>query len=110
MLPVMSSLSSVKLLTMSCPGREIPEDLARKTDEVNEFPNDMWLKFGEAGFLGITADEQYGGMGMGYQAHCVVMEEISRASGAWTYALSPARCGAYITFFAGALLWQRSLR
>lgn len=41
----------------------------------------MWQKFGEAGFLGITADEDYGGLGMGYQAHCVVMEEISRASG-----------------------------
>ena len=32
-------------------------------------------------FLGITANEEYGGLGMGYQAHCVVMEEISRASG-----------------------------
>jgi isovaleryl-CoA dehydrogenase len=41
----------------------------------------MWQKFGEAGFLGITADEDYGGLAMGYQAHCVVMEEISRASG-----------------------------
>jgi isovaleryl-CoA dehydrogenase len=43
----------------------------------------MWQKFGEAGYLGITVDEDYGGMGMGYQAHCVVMEELSRASGAW---------------------------
>ena len=41
----------------------------------------MWQKFGEAGFLGITVDEEFGGLGMGYQAHCVVMEEISRASG-----------------------------
>lgn len=32
-------------------------------------------------FLGVTADEEYGGLGMGYQAHCVVLEEISRASG-----------------------------
>jgi isovaleryl-CoA dehydrogenase len=40
----------------------------------------MWKKFGEAGYLGITADEQYGGMAMGYQAHCVVLEELSRAS------------------------------
>lgn len=32
-------------------------------------------------FLGVTANEEYGGLGMGYQAHCVVMEEISRASG-----------------------------
>jgi isovaleryl-CoA dehydrogenase len=41
----------------------------------------MWRKFGEAGFLGPTADEEYGGLGMGYQAHCVIMEELSRASG-----------------------------
>lgn len=41
----------------------------------------MWRKMGEAGFLGITADEEYGGLAMGYQAHCVIMEEISRASG-----------------------------
>lgn len=34
--------------------------------------------------LGITADEAYGGLGMGYQAHCVVMEEISRASGEYS--------------------------
>lgn len=41
----------------------------------------MWKKLGDAGFLGITADEDVGGLAMGYQAHCVVMEEISRASG-----------------------------
>jgi alkylation response protein AidB-like acyl-CoA dehydrogenase len=62
-------------------GREIPEELAQKTDKINEFPNEMWRKFGEAGFLGPTADEEYGGLGMGYQAHCVILEELSRASG-----------------------------
>lgn len=61
--------------------REVPEDVAARTDRDNSFPNDMWLKMGEAGLLGITADEDVGGMGMGYQAHCVVMEEMSRASG-----------------------------
>ncbi|KAL9020868.1 MAG: hypothetical protein Q9185_001939 [Variospora sp. 1 TL-2023] len=61
--------------------REIPEEVAAKTDHDNAFPNDMWKKFGEAGFLGITANEDYGGLAMGYQAHCIVMEEISRASG-----------------------------
>jgi isovaleryl-CoA dehydrogenase len=61
--------------------REIPEEFAQNVDHSNNFPNDMWPKLGEAGFLGITADEDYGGLGMGYQAHCVVMEEISRASG-----------------------------
>ncbi|KAJ5536723.1 Isovaleryl-CoA dehydrogenase [Penicillium frequentans] len=61
--------------------REIPAEVATRTDEQNNFPAEMWKKLGDAGFLGITADEAYGGLGMGYQAHCVVMEEISRASG-----------------------------
>lgn len=61
--------------------REIPEEVAASTDRNNDFPNSMWKKLGEAGFLGMTADEEYGGLGMGYQAHCIVLEEISRASG-----------------------------
>ncbi|KAL7929563.1 acyl-CoA dehydrogenase NM domain-like protein [Trichoderma chlorosporum] len=61
--------------------REIPEELAAKTDKSNAFPMEMWEKMGEAGFLGVTADEDYGGLGMGYQAHCIVLEEMSRASG-----------------------------
>ncbi|KAL7792602.1 acyl-CoA dehydrogenase NM domain-like protein [Trichoderma ceciliae] len=61
--------------------REIPEELAARTDKTNAFPAEMWEKLGEAGFLGVTADEDYGGLGMGYQAHCIVLEEISRASG-----------------------------
>ncbi|KAL1982208.1 hypothetical protein VTN96DRAFT_1634 [Rasamsonia emersonii] len=61
--------------------REIPEEVAARTDQQNEFPAEMWRKLGEAGFLGVTADEEYGGLGMGYQAHCTVLEEISRASG-----------------------------
>ncbi|KAK8104097.1 putative isovaleryl-CoA dehydrogenase [Apiospora kogelbergensis] len=61
--------------------REISEEVAAHTDKSNAFPNEMWPKLGEAGFLGMTADEEYGGLAMGYQAHCVVMEEMSRASG-----------------------------
>ncbi|EXJ79804.1 isovaleryl-CoA dehydrogenase [Capronia epimyces CBS 606.96] len=61
--------------------REIPEEVAAKTDQSNAFPNEMWKKLGEAGFLGPTADEEYGGLGMGYQAHCIINEELSRASG-----------------------------
>ena len=60
--------------------REIPEEVAAATDRNNEFPPEMWKKLGEAGFLGITASSEYGGLDMGYQAHCVVLEEISRAS------------------------------
>ena len=54
--------------------------LAKNVDENNEFPNFMWEKFGELGLLGITADEDYGGTGLNYLSHCIVMEEISRAS------------------------------
>ncbi|KAG5996772.1 hypothetical protein E4U54_002506, partial [Claviceps lovelessii] len=61
--------------------REIPESVAAQTDKSNAFPAHMWEKLGEAGLLGVTADESAGGLGMGYQAHAVVMEELSRASG-----------------------------
>jgi isovaleryl-CoA dehydrogenase len=49
-------------------------------DRDNTFPHDLWAKFGDLGVLGITVDEEYGGAGMGYLAHSVAMEEISRAS------------------------------
>ncbi len=54
---------------------------AAEIDRTNTFPMDLWQKLGSIGVLGITADPQYGGAGMGYLAHCVAMEEISRGSG-----------------------------
>ncbi|MDP6969653.1 MAG: isovaleryl-CoA dehydrogenase [Gammaproteobacteria bacterium] len=54
--------------------------LATETDASNEFPMHLWQKMGAMGLLGITAAEQYGGANMGYLAHCIAMEEISRAS------------------------------
>ena len=54
--------------------------LAKNIDENNEFPKFLWEKFGELGLLGITANEDYGGTGLNYLSHCIVMEEISRAS------------------------------
>ena len=53
---------------------------AAKIDRSNEFPSDLWKKFGDMGLLGITVAEEDGGSGMGYLAHCIAIEEISRAS------------------------------
>ncbi len=54
--------------------------LAAEIDVSNEFPNQLWPVFGEMGLLGITVPEEYGGSNMGYLAHIIAMEEISRAS------------------------------
>ncbi len=53
---------------------------AAEIDRANEFPMDLWKKFGDLGLLGMTAEEEYGGTMMGYLAHIIAMEEISRGS------------------------------
>jgi len=53
---------------------------AAEIDRSNRFPPDLWRKMGDLGLLGITVEEEYGGTAMGYLAHVVAMEEISRAS------------------------------
>src|SRR4051794_11157558 len=53
---------------------------AAEMDRTDQFPMDLWRKMGELGVLGITVPEEYGGAAMGYLAHMVAMEEISRAS------------------------------
>jgi isovaleryl-CoA dehydrogenase len=55
---------------------------ADEIDQTNVFPRDLWPEMGKLGLLGITAEEEYGGTGLGYLAHCVAMEEVSRASAA----------------------------
>ena len=53
---------------------------AADIDKSDQFPMDLWQKMGALGVLGITVSEEYGGAGMGYLAHMIAMEEISRAS------------------------------
>ena len=55
---------------------------AAEIDETNQFPADLWPELGQLGLLGITVEESYGGSGLGYLAHVIAMEEISRASAA----------------------------
>ena len=54
--------------------------IADQIDKENSFPNHLWKKFGDLGLLGITASSEYGGSEMSYLAHCIAIEEISRAS------------------------------
>jgi isovaleryl-CoA dehydrogenase len=56
--------------------------IADEIDRSNKFPRELWPQLGALGLLGITVEEDYGGAGLGYLAHCVAMEEISRGSAA----------------------------
>ena len=60
--------------------QERVKPLAAEIDVSNAFPNELWREMGELGLLGVTVDEQYGGAGMSYLAHVIVVEEIARAS------------------------------
>ena len=53
---------------------------AAEIDETNQFPNELWRKFGDLGLLGMTVPEEDGGTGLGYLEHVIAMEELSRAS------------------------------
>ncbi|EXG67784.1 acyl-CoA dehydrogenase, N-terminal domain protein [Acinetobacter baumannii 24812_10] len=56
--------------------------IAQQVDQDNKFPAHLWKKFGDMGLLGMTVSEEYGGANMGYLAHIIAMQEISRASAA----------------------------
>ena len=53
---------------------------AHEIDQTDQFPMDLWQKFGDMGLLGLTVSAEYGGTELGYLAHMIAMEEISRAS------------------------------
>ena len=69
-------------LSVSSFARDQIAPRAAEIDRSNTFPRDLWPQMGELGLLGITVEEECGGAGMGYLAHCVAMEEVSRASAA----------------------------
>ena len=60
--------------------QERVKPMAAEIDRANAFPPDLWREMGDLGLLGITVDEEYGGIGLGYLAHSVAVEEIARAS------------------------------
>ncbi|HCB14502.1 MAG TPA: acyl-CoA dehydrogenase, partial [Gammaproteobacteria bacterium] len=68
--------------TVSAFARKEIAPRATQIDHDNRFPADLWKKFGDLGLIGMTVSEEYGGVNMGYLAHIVVMEELSRASAA----------------------------
>lgn len=92
--PTSDDLAELRERVQDFVRRELTEEVAGSVDRTNNFPADMWAKLGDAGLLGITADDEYGGLALGYQAHCVVMEELSRASGsiALSYAAHSQLC------------------
>ena len=72
-------LAALRDLANKFASKEI-KDIAHSIDQENEFPNQLWEKMGNAGLLGVTVSEDFGGAGLGYLAHCIIVEEISRAS------------------------------
>ena len=84
---------------------------AAEIDRTDQFPMDLWKKMGELGLLGITVSEEYGGANMGYLAHIVAMEEISRASASALPTIASARSWAprRISSWLSSTSWASSI-
>ena len=67
------------------------EPIAAEIDETDKFPRHLWPQMGELGLHGVTVEEAYGGLGLGYLEHVVAMEEISRGSAAVGMHVTPPR-------------------
>ena len=79
MFPLSETAVMIRNAVREFAAREITP-LAAEIDRANAFPHHIWKRLGDMGLLGITADEKYGGAGLGYLEHVVAMEELSRAS------------------------------
>lgn len=76
----LSETASMLRETVSQFVNKVIAPIAQTVDQQNQFPNHLWKQMGELGLLGITAPETYGGAGLGYFEHVLVMEQLSRAS------------------------------
>ena len=65
--------------------------IAQEIDRTNQFPVELWKEMGELGLLGVTVEEEYGGVGLGYLAHTIVVEELARASASVSPSATPRR-------------------
>ena len=78
---------------------------ATEIDKKNDFPSDLWEKMGKLGILGVTVEEKWGGSGLGYLEHIVVVEEISRASVPLPTAIPYLDLYLFIKFFSKVSNW-----
>lgn len=87
------------MINQFCQQSVVP--IAAEVDKNDRFPRELWPQMGELGLLGITAEEEYGGSAMKYTENCIVMEELSRASGsiALSYVAHSNLCINQITKF-----------